>query len=50
MDALEQADELVATVKVAVTALALETVAFGSEKQPWVSVGLLETAKAMVPV
>ena len=37
-------------VKVAVTALLPETVAFGKEKQPFVTEGLLETVNATVPV
>jgi len=40
----------VKTVNVAVTGLVPDTVAFGSEKQPFVSVGLLETVQAIVPV
>ena len=46
---LAQAEELVRTVKVAVTALP-ETVVFGKEKQPFVSEGLLETVNVTVPV
>ena len=38
------------TVNVTVTGLVPDTVAFGSEKQPFVSVGLLETVQAIVPV
>ena len=37
-------------VKVAVTALLPETVAFGKEKQPFVSEGLLVTVNLTVPV
>ena len=50
MEALVHADVLVATFKVAVTAVEPLTVAFASEKQPLVREGLLETVKAMVPV
>jgi len=50
MAAVVHADELVYTFKVAVTAFEPETVAFASEKQPFVKEGLLETVKAMVPV
>ena len=49
MDALVHADELVYTCKVAVTALEPETVAFASEKQPFVREWLLESVKVMVP-
>ena len=40
----------VKTVNVAVTGLVPDTVVFGSEKQPFVRVGLLETIQAIVPV
>ena len=37
------------TVNVAVTALVPDTVVVGSEKQPFVRAGLLETVHAIVP-
>jgi hypothetical protein len=40
----------VKTVNVAVTGPVPDTVVFGSEKQPFVRVGLLETVQAIVPV
>ena len=42
-------EAMVNTVNVAVAALVPDTAVFGSEKQPFVRAGLLETVHAIVP-